>query len=635
MSTSEADVSIDAEMLRSALAVANIPCLVPLLYQLTGDRKWLADPYRPTRAKGTDDHDDGGLPDDVQLEIRRATHDAVMAWAAGRPIAAPAPSGDDLLGLASLCVAEEVPVEYEPLAAEQLEFRPSALASKTACREVDLSVVVIGAGISGMTASKYLTDLGVPHTVIEKNPRVGGTWIENRYPGCGVDTPSYLYQLSYYPRAWSQYFGKRQELDDYLTELADHFDLHRSIRFSTVVERLTWEEGAKRWRIEVRNPDGSHETLVAQVVISAAGQLNIPQVPRLDGVEKFTGPLFHSARWPADLDLTGKRVAVVGTGASAMQIVPAIADSVAKLDVYQRSPQWIMPNPNYFRAVSPQVHWLMANVPFYSAWYRFRLAWMFMDRIHASLQRDPNWPHPERSLNAVNDSHRRMLTKYIESELEGRPDLVEKALPTYPPFGKRMLQDNGWYRTLRKPQVELITSGVTALTETGVVTERDEERPADIVVFATGFRAHAPIGYDVVGRNGARLSDVWGEDDPRAYLGIATPGFPNLFFMYGPNSNLGHGGSFIFLAESQINYIVDLLTQMIDNDVAAVDCRPEVCDKYNADLDAAHERMVWTHEGMDTWYRNSRGRVVSVMPWRVVDYWTMTRSADLNDYLVD
>jgi 4-hydroxyacetophenone monooxygenase len=247
---------------------------------------------------------------------------------------------------------------------------------------------------------------------------------------------------------------------------------------------------------------------------------------------------------------------------------------------------------------------------------------------------DDDWPHPERSLNAVNDSHRAMFTKYIERQLADRPDLVPKALPTYPPFGKRMLQDNGWYTTLKRPHVDLITSGVRALTSTGVVDDSGTERAADIVVFATGFRVESPIQYDVVGRDGRRLSEVWGDDVPRAYLGITTPGFPNLFFMYGPNTNLGHGGSFIFLAEAQIDYITDALAQLINSGAGSLECRPEVHDRYNAELDAAHQRMVWTHPGMDTYYRNSRGRVVSTMPWRVVDYWTMTRRANLDDFVV-
>ncbi|UIX29372.1 FAD-dependent oxidoreductase [Streptomyces sp. GQFP] len=634
MAVAEGTTPIDPTALRDALDVANIPTLVPLLFQLTGDPKWTRDPYRPTRPRGTDDHDDAGLPADVRDEIRAAVAEAVLAWAAGRPVARPAPTGRELLDLLTLSVGEEVPEEYEPMTAEHMGFRAKCPPTVATPGSADFHVLVIGAGVSGLTAAKHLRDLGISHTVVEKNPRVGGTWIENRYPGCGVDTPSYLYSLSFFPRAWTHHFGKRGELETYLDELATHFGLLDSIRFGTTAVSAAWDDDTERWTVVVRDPQGRERTLTANALISAVGQLNVPKIPDLPGLADFHGPVFHSARWPEDLDLRGRTVAVIGTGASAMQIVPAVAGEVAALDVYQRSPQWVSPNKNYFRPVGDKVHWLMENVPYYRAWYRFRLAWAHNDRVHASLQKDPDWPHPERSLNATNDGHRRFFTRYILDQLDGRPDLVEKALPDYPPFGKRMLLDNGWFAALRRPGVELITASVTALTRTGVVTSTGEERPADIVVLATGFEAHRPIRYDIVGRGGQVLRDLWGEDDARAYLGITTPGFPNLFFMYGPNTNLGHGGSFIFLAESQIDYITDSLCRMVNEDISSIECRPEVGERYNEALDQAHQRMVWTHQGMDTWYRNSKGRVVTNMPWRVVDYWTMTRAVDLDDFVV-
>jgi 4-hydroxyacetophenone monooxygenase len=634
LTLAEARTQIDPVELAAALAVANIPTLVPLLFQLTGDRRWLHEPYRPTRAKGMGDHDGGGLPEHVQLEIRAAANEAVLAWAAGQPASYPAPIGPQLVELMTVCVGEVVPAEYEPMAAEHMGFRAAPARRARPTVGTGFHVLVIGAGVSGLTASKNLQDAGIAHTVVEKNPRVGGTWIDNRYPGCGVDTPSYLYSLSFFPWAWSTHFGKRAELELYFDELASRFDLRSSIRFSTTALSAIWDDDTQLWSVVVRDADGQEQTLTANAVITAVGQLNVPKVPLLDGLEDFTGPVFHSARWPQDFDITGKRVAVIGTGASAMQIVPAIVDQAEAVTVYQRSPQWIAPNDNYFRAVGDDVHWLMDHVPYYRAWYRFRLAWLFNDRIHVALQKDPDWPFPARSLNAINDGHREFFTSYLTSQLEGRPDLIAKALPNYPPFGKRMLLDNGWFSALKQPHVELVTSSVTGLAPTGVVTAEGQERQADVVVLATGFEAHRPIHVDITGRDGQSLQDLWGDDDARAYLGITTPGFPNLFFMYGPNTNLGHGGSFIFLAESQIDYIVDALCTMVNEDISSVECRAEVNERYNRALDEAHERMVWTHNGMDTWYRNSKGRVVTNMPWRVVDYWAMTRAVDLDDFHV-
>jgi len=531
----------------------------------------------------------------------------------------------------SAAMGEDVPPEYERLMREEMGFEPDpgpARVLPAAIGDQDLRVVIIGAGLSGMAVAVGLQRAGVPFVILERNADVGGVWLTNRYPGAGVDTPSYLYSYSFFPRNWSTHFGKRDEMAEYTSAAADHFALREHIEFGIEVDAATWDDDAQRWTVRAGD-----RTWVAPVVISAVGLFNTPTVPDLPGRELFGGPVFHTADWPADLDVTGKRVAVVGTGASAMQVVPAIAERTAHLTVFQRSPQWIAPNSEYFARVGGEVHWLMENVPYYHAWYRFRLAWVFNDRVHASLQIDEGWEHPERSLNAVNDGHRRFFTRYIEQQLDGRPDLVEKCLPTYPPFGKRMLLDNGWYAALRRDDVELVTESVTGFTGTGVVTASGAAHPADVVVLSTGFGAqHYLPGIEVRGRGGAELHDVWGVDDASAYLGVTVPGFPNLFLMYGPNTNAGAGGSFIFVAEAQGRYIVELITTMLRDGIGALECRHEALHRWVEDVDAAHRRMVWSHPGMTTYYRNSRGRVVTNSPYRVVDYWAMTHDANLADF---
>ncbi|MHA6793362.1 flavin-containing monooxygenase [Pseudonocardia bannensis] len=626
---SGATPSRDRAALARAVEHANLPTLVAVLFQLTGDRAWLADPYRPTRSRGMDDNDDGGFPPPVQARIRAAAVDAVLAWADGRPPAVPAPTGDALVELMSLAVGEEVPAEYAEMTAEDMGFAPAPARAPRTGSATGFSVIVIGAGVSGMLASIKLTEAGIDHVVLEKNDDVGGTWLENRYPGAGVDTPSYLYSYSFAPRAWSTHFGKRDEVYRYLRDVAERHDLRRVIRFGTEVTAAEYHAARQRWT--VRTADG--QELTANAVITATGQLNRPKVPALPGLDAFRGPIFHSAHWPADLDLTGKRVAIVGTGASAMQIVPAIAGDAAQVTIFQRSPQWAAPNDVYFAPVGDAVHHLMAHVPFYSRWYRTRLAWNFNDRVHPSLQVDPEWEHADRSVNAINDAHRRVFTRYLTAQLEGREDLVAKALPDYPPFGKRMLLDNGWFAALRRDDVELITEAVAEITGTGVRSVAGTEREADVVVLATGFETHKllhPI--DVRGRDGRSIREVWGPEDATAHLGITTAGFPNLFITCGPGTVLGHGGSYITIAECQVRYIVDLLVSMIDGGIGAVECRPEVEAAYVRRHDDAHARMIWTHPGMDNWYRNDAGRVVSTLPWRIVDYWSMTRSADLADF---
>ena len=422
---------------------------------------------------------------------------------------------------------------------------------------------------------------------------------------------------------------------DYLSEMVGHFDLRRDIMFGAEVDRLRYNESAQEWTVHARTPNGD-QTFTARAVISAVGLFNKPKRPAIAGLDRFSGPVFHTAEWPDRLDLSDKRVAVIGTGASSMQVVPAIVDEVRALTIFQRSPQWVAPTDDYFAPIGKDVHWLMAHVPLYHTWYRFRLAWTFNDRVHGSLRVDPAWHDPDRSLNATNDAHRRLFTRYLLEQLEGREDLQRKALPQYPPFGKRMLLDNGWFAALKRPNVELVTDAVAELTQERVVTSGGRTYEVDVVVLATGFDAQRYIQpIEVEGRRGQRLRDEWGDDDARAYLGIVTPGYPNLFFMYGPNTNTGAGGSYIFIAECQADYILRSLATMVDKDLGAIDCRPEVQERWISDVDAAHAQMVWTHPGMSTYYRNNRGRVVTNMPWRIVDYWLMTREADLSCFNVE
>jgi 4-hydroxyacetophenone monooxygenase len=614
-------------VLACAMEHANLPSLVAVLYQLTGDRRYLADPYRPTRSRGMEDNDPGGFAPEVQAEIRAAAVDAVLEWAGGRPPAVPAPTGDALLELIELAVGEPVPPEYEAMAAEDMGF--TAPKAPTAPPS-DFRVVVIGAGVSGMLAAIRLAEAGIDHVVLEKNTDVGGTWLENAYPGAGVDTPSHLYSYSFAPRRWSTHFGKRDEVLTYLRDVADAHDLRKVIRFGTEVASAVYRD--QRWTVTT----AAGEILTADAVITAVGQLNRPKIPPLPGLDAFRGPLFHSARWPADLDVTGERVVVVGTGASAMQIVPAIAERAAHVTVFQRSPQWAAPNDVYFSPIDDAASLLMEHVPFYRRWYRTRLSWNTGDRVHASLQKDPRWEHGDRSVNAVNDGHRRVFTRYVESELAGRADLVAKALPDYPPFGKRMLLDNGWFAALRRDDVDLVTAPVAAVTPTGVRAQDGTETAADVVVLCTGFEAQKPLWpLSITGRDGLTIADVWGPDDADAHLGITVSGFPNLFLTCGPGTVLGHGGSYITIAECQVRYIVEALVGMIENRLGAVEVLPEVHADYAARHDAAHAAMIWTHPGMRNWYRNPAGRVVCALPWRIVDYWRMTRHVDWNEYAVE
>jgi 4-hydroxyacetophenone monooxygenase len=383
----------------------------------------------------------------------------------------------------------------------------------------------------------------------------------------------------------------------------------------------------------VRRPDGTAETLHARVLISATGIFNPAKLPDIKGLESFDGPRFHTSQWPADLDLTGQRVAIIGNGASAMQVGPEIETMAGSLTIFQRSTHWAAPF-EYFRVPVPgALRFLFQQVPVYQSWYRMRLGWTWNDKVHKALQKDPTWGHPERSLNAANDRHREYFTHYIATELGERTDLLEKVVPPYPPYGKRMLMDNGWYRMLTKDNVHLVTESIEEIRGNRIITADGAEYEADVLIMATGFDVLRFLtAFDVRGRSGRGLREVWDDDDARAYLGLAIPDFPNFFCLYGPNTQPGHGGSLIFVIEMQLQYIMDLLRQMVQQGLGAVECRQDVHDRYNEAVEGAHENMVWTHPGMETYYRNSRGRVTVNYPYRNVDLFHATRQADLANY---
>jgi len=631
----------DVAQLADAVAIANVPTLLMVLVQLTGERRWLDEPYRPTQGRGLSDNDSGGLPPELQGEIRDAALAAILRWREDGHVALAAPGDELLVEMLSVSMGERVPPEYGPMIAAELRattgIAPAGVAGAPdpAAEPPDgFRVLVIGAGASGLCAAVTLQGLGIEYSIVERHDTLGGTWLENRYPGAGVDTPNHLYSFSFAPHDWSHYFSLRDELHGYLERIADEFDVRRHIRFGTEVVEARFDEPSQRWEVDVRR-DGALETVRADVVISAAGIFNPPVVPPIPGLDTFEGPCFHTARWPDDLELAGRRVAIVGNGASAMQIGPAIVDEVRSLTVFQRSTHWAAPFEQFRRPVPPAVRTLLRSVPLYRAWYRLRLGWSFNDRVHASLQKDPSWPHPERALNAVNDRHRQFFTEYVVSELGDRQDLLDQVLPDYPPFGKRMLMDNGWFRMVTREHVRLVTDPIVEVREDRIVDASGGEHEVDVIVIATGFDVlHFLSSFDVRGRGGRLLRDVWDGDDGRAYLGLAVPGFPNFFCLYGPNTQPGHGGSLLFVIERQMHYVADLLRQMFRAGARTVECRQEVHDEYNDGVDRAHEQMVWTHEGMQTYYRNSRGRVVVNLPYRNVDLWHLTQRADLDDYHV-
>jgi 4-hydroxyacetophenone monooxygenase len=627
----EALISQDDAFIANALKRASIPALMMSMIHMSGDESLLAGPIRPGRAGLGDEQ--GGMSPDEKEEVRARALEIIKAYRDGGCRLPPPPSHDTILEMMGFLVGESVPEEYVPMMLEEMALDGQDAREPHWHCEADFRVLVIGAGMSGILAAIRLGEAGVPFEIVEKNAGVGGTWLENSYPGCRVDVANHFYCYSFEPNSdWPEYFSQQPELRGYFEKCASRHGIAERIRFGTEVVSARYDEAAGGWQVCMRSGEGD-ETQRFDAIVSAVGQLNRPKIPDIPGSDSFEGPSFHSAAWEHDHDLAGKRVAVIGTGASAYQLVPEVAKTAGRLSVFQRSPGWAFPNPRYHTRVSEEKKWLLAHLPYYSRWYRFLLFWPGSDGLLPSLRIDPDWPHPERSINATNEAVRIHFTQVMKAQVGDDPELLEKIVPKYPPFGKRILQDNGaWLAALKRENVALVSDGIREITRDAIVCEDGSRYPVDVIVYATGFHANKFLWpMQVIGREGRELREVWGED-PQAYLGITVPGFPNLFCLYGPGTNLAHAGSIIFHSECQVRYVLGCLEALLTSGHRAMDCRKDVHDDYNRRMQEEHRSLVWSHPGMNSWYKNPEGRVTTTSPWRLVDYWRWTKTPALEDY---
>lgn len=627
----------DRNALRQALTEADVAPLLMVVIHLGGDPAWL-DRIQPHIKGPWSFHDE--TPPELKAELCDALVDILVDYAEhGRSLPLEPPA-ELLPKMLDVCTGSKVPKEYYPLVVEEMDLEENDPKTVPWRHKPDaetlanFQVLVIGAGFSGVGMGIKLLEAGIPFTILEKNDAIGGTWYENSYPGCGVDTANHFYSYSFNNNPdWNHFFAHQDEILAYLQSTAKKYHIDDYVRFGQEVTRAVWDEDNAVWQVDVTCADGSTEHYTANVVVSAVGQLNRPRIPDFKGLEDFKGPAFHSARWDHSVSIEGKRVGIIGTGASGMQIGPSIAPKVEKLTIFQRSAHWAMNNPLYFEEVSDGTKWVLKNIPFYAKWFRWQLFWSSSDGFHPMLQRDPNWPDRKLSINAQNLELRKTLEAYIAEEVGGDPELIRKATPDYPPYGKRMLRDNHWYRTLTRPNVELVTESIDHIDESGVVTTDGQHHDVDILVLATGFQANKMLTpMHIEGRNGATIRGEWGDHDPRAHLGITVPKFPNFFLMYGPNTNLGHGGSAIFHSECQVRYTMLAIRELLETSSTALEVRQEPFDTYNRKVDAAHEAMVWSHPGVTSWYKNKFGRVTNNSPWRLVDYRNLTVNFDPDEY---
>jgi cation diffusion facilitator CzcD-associated flavoprotein CzcO len=480
----------------------------------------------------------------------------------------------------------------------------------------ETGVVIVGTGFSGLGMAIQLRKQGRSDFVIlEKAADVGGTWRDNTYPGCACDIQSHMYSFSFEQNPnWTRSFSSQPEIWDYLRRVAKKYDLYRHIRFGQEMTGARWDSDEHRWHVATRGGD----EFAGKYLVNGVGALHIPQIPELKGIEKFQGEAFHSAEWNHDYDLRGKRVAVVGTGASAIQFVPQIAPEVERLTLFQRTPPWVMPKPDH--AMPEWSRTLFEKVPGAQRAYRSLLYWSLEARAIGFNG------HP-----GVMKIGQKLAKANIDRAITD-PALRAKLTPDYVMGCKRVLISNDYYPALTRDNVDVITDGVAEVRAHSVVDTAGVEHEVDAIIFGTGFHVtDAFDNLDIIGEGGRNLSKEWSSEGMRTHLGITVSGFPNLFFLLGPNTGLGHN-SVVFMIESQIRYIAEAIGLVEQTGAEGLAPRPDVQERFNTEIQHKLHKGVWTQGGCKSWYLDAKGVNRTIWPGFTWRYWLTTRKLRPADF---
>ncbi|MDF2581381.1 MAG: dependent oxidoreductase [Mycobacterium sp.] len=626
--------SLDPEELRGYLRCADAGILVAVLAQLTGDAD-VAGRFAGKISFTPDPPEQVGTTDP---DTHAALVEAVVA-----ALEAPRPSNvlsaDDpglFARVAPLALGSEVGEEYIGLLLEQGGFHPSQpVLPRTAVLPSGFKVVIVGAGIAGMAMALECDAAGIAYEIIDRNPEVGGTWLTTRYPGIGVDTPSAYYSLSRDINGdWSSYYPQGAEYQRYLQSVADKNALRDHIRFNTSVEALRWDEERKMWEVRTVTADGTSDVSHANVVVPAAGYLNRPRWPELAGKETFGGVSVHTAEWDSDLSLRGKKVAIIGAGCTAVQIVDASVDEVAHLTVFQRQPHWVAPRKRLTDDVPEHRRWLNAHVPYYANWTRLKSFWGTADNNYPVIVRDPEWAAEHLSISRPNDVLLQMCLEYIDRVFGAGSELAKKVTPDFAPYGKRIIRDpGGYYAALAREHVDVEASEPARVNERGIVTQDGRQIDLDVIIYATGYHLDFLSTVDIRGREGLKLNDVW-RDSPSAYRGGLVPGFPNMFISSAPNYSPGHGAGHNFGVEVMVHYVMECLQLMAEEKAETLEVTPEAFEAYVRQIDEAMAQTVWCHTPTAHTYYRSGGRIVTAFPFRLIDVWQSHRAPKAEDLVV-
>jgi cation diffusion facilitator CzcD-associated flavoprotein CzcO len=478
-----------------------------------------------------------------------------------------------------------------------------------------VKLAIIGSGFAGLGMAIQLKKAGYDDFVIlEKDEDLGGTWRDNRYPGCACDVPSHMYSFSYELNPdWSRMFAPQEEIWAYLRRCADKYELRPHIRFGSAVDALEWDDEARHWRVTLT--DGT--VLTPKAVVSGIGALHMPSLPAIPGAERFAGTAFHSARWDHSCDLTGKRVAVIGTGASAIQFVPRVASEAASLRVFQRTPPWIQPKPDV--ALPGWTRGVFRHVPGAQRTFRNAIYWLLESRA-AGFTIDPKLMAPQD----------RVARAHIARQVKD-PALRAKLTPDYTIGCKRILLSSDYYPALAEPHVDVVTEAITEITETGLVTADGTVHDVDVIIYGTGFKVTDALAEQrIVGRDGQKIQDAWA-DGIEAHHGITVAGFPNLFFLLGPNTGLGHN-SVVFMIESQVQHVLSCLRLLSEEKAEVIEVRRGAQRRSNDRVQRRLRKAVWNEGGCKSWYLDDKGVNRTLWPGFTFEYWARVRRARRRDY---
>ncbi len=603
--------TVAREFIRRAIELADLNGVRVALFQQTGDPEIR---HMPVAAKLT--------PEDREKLIAKAVDWLEANAGPGMP---EEPPESELRELLCMATDEDLPELEFTVRREFPAFKPFPNMVDWTHGKPDLpagfKVAIIGSGFSGIAAGVQLGLLGIPYVVLERRADPGGTWTIHRYPDVRVDTASITYEFAFEKLYnWAEYFGPGADVRQYLEHVSKKYGVYENTRFNCEMKRATFDEASNLWMLEVETPEGI-ETLAANAIISASGLFANNRATHFPGQESFEGQILHPSRWPADVDLRGKRVAIIGNGSTGVQILKPIAEDAAQVTVFQRTPQWISPRPGYGKKLEPEIRWLVDNFPGYWHWWRYSaLATLF--QTHGFVLADKAWQEKGGKVNPMSDNLRAFLTDYIRKETGGRQDLVDRLVPDYAPFSRRPVVDNGWYRALTRDNVELVTDSIARFVPNGIETADGKLREVEIVVTATGFdivKFLWPAHY--VGKGGRDLHETWNAaDGPRAYLSMMVPEFPNLFISYGPNSQPVSGGTSITtLYVVWAAYAAQCIIRMLEQGKSRVEVKREAFDRFNAALDEEAKKLVlMTPEGAmekNYYVNNEHGRLQVNSPW--------------------